>query len=133
MSQPRIDIRAVAPDSNRGFRQAGRDAQENGIEPALKHLIDTRVSQINGCAFCLEMHVREAKHGGETDDRLHLVAVWHDGQQFDDIGKRGGNWRGLWRGGDGTRRGRDNAFTTSPSASLHAVDGSAPTLVGSRA
>ena len=82
MSQPRIDIRAVAPDSQRGFRQASRDAQDNGIEPALKHLIDTRVSQINGCAFCLEMHVREAKHGGESDDRLHLVAVWHETDVF---------------------------------------------------
>lgn len=82
MSQPRIDIRAVAPDSQRGFRQASRDAQDNGIEPALKHLIDTRVSQINGCAFCLEMHVREAKHGGESDDRLHLVAVWPETDVF---------------------------------------------------
>lgn len=81
MSQPRIDIRAIAPDSQRGFRQAGRDAQENGIEPALKHLIDVRVSQMNGCAFCLEMHVREAKHIGE-DERLHLVAVWQETDIF---------------------------------------------------
>lgn len=82
MSQPRIDIRAVAPDSQRGFRQAGRDAQENGIEPQLKHLIDVRASQMNGCAYCLEMHVREAKHLGEPDDRLHLVAVWRESDVF---------------------------------------------------
>jgi AhpD family alkylhydroperoxidase len=82
MSHPRIDIRAVAPDSQRGFRQASRDAQENGIEPALKHLIDTRASQMNGCAYCLEMHVREAKHLGESDDRLHLIAVWRETTVF---------------------------------------------------
>ena len=78
MSKPRIDIRAVAPDSQRGFRQAGRDAQENGIEPGLKHLIDMRASQINGCAYCLEMHVREAKQLGDTEERLHLVTVWRE-------------------------------------------------------
>ncbi len=82
MSQPRIDLRAVAPDSQRGFRQAGMDARENGIEPKLKHLIDTRVSQMNGCAYCLEMHVREAKAGGESDDRLHLVAAWRETDVF---------------------------------------------------
>ena len=82
MSQPRIDLRAVAPDSQRGFRQAGLDARENGIEPKLKHLIDIRVSQMNGCAYCLEMHVREAKAGGDSDDRLHLVAAWHETDVF---------------------------------------------------
>jgi AhpD family alkylhydroperoxidase len=82
MSQPRIDLRAVAPDSQRGFRQAGMDARENGIEPKLKHIIDTRVSQMNGCAYCLEMHVREAKAGGESDDRLHLVAAWRETDIF---------------------------------------------------
>jgi len=82
MPQPRIDLRAVAPDSQRGFRQAGMDARENGIEPKLKHLIDTRASQMNGCAYCLEMHVREAKAGGESDDRLHLVAAWRETDVF---------------------------------------------------
>ncbi len=82
MSQPRIDLRAVAPDSQRGFRQAGLDARENGIDPKLKHLIDIRVSQMNGCAYCLEMHVREAKAGGDTDDRLHLLAAWHETDVF---------------------------------------------------
>jgi AhpD family alkylhydroperoxidase len=82
MSQPRIDMRAVAPDAQRGFRQAGRDAAENGIEPALKHLVDTRASQLNGCAYCLDMHVREAKAIGDTDDRLHMVAVWRETDVF---------------------------------------------------
>jgi AhpD family alkylhydroperoxidase len=82
MSQPRIDMRAIAPNAQRGFREAGRDAADNGVEPALKHLIDTRASQLNGCAYCLEMHVREAKALGERDDRLHLVAVWRDTDVF---------------------------------------------------
>lgn len=82
MGHARIDIRAVAPDAHRGFRQVGRDVQEHGIDPRLKQLVDMRASQLNGCAFCLEMHVREAKHLGESDDRLHLVAVWRETDVF---------------------------------------------------
>lgn len=82
MNRARIDLRSVAPESNRGFREAGRDVLEHGIEPRLKHLIDTRASQLNGCAYCLEMHVREAKEIGESDDRLHLVAVWRETEVF---------------------------------------------------
>jgi AhpD family alkylhydroperoxidase len=82
MSKPRLDLRAVAPDATRGFRQAGRDALANGIDERLKHLVETRASQMNGCAYCLEMHVREAKRSGESDERLHLVAVWHESGAF---------------------------------------------------
>jgi len=82
MSKQRVNLRAVAPDANRGFRQAGRDTLANGIDEPLKHLVDVRVSQMNGCAYCLEMHVREAKHAGDTDDRLHLVAVWREADVF---------------------------------------------------
>lgn len=84
MSKPRVDLRALTPEANRGFRQASRDALANGIDERLKHLVDTRVSQMNGCAFCLEMHVREAKHAGDTDERLHLVTVWRETDAFSD-------------------------------------------------
>ncbi|RYG35680.1 carboxymuconolactone decarboxylase family protein [bacterium] len=48
------------------------------IEPKLRHLIDIRTSQINGCAFCLDMHIREARAAGESDQRIELVPVWHE-------------------------------------------------------
>ena len=106
MSQPRIDIRSVAPDAQRGFRQAGRDAAENGVEPALKHLIDTRASQLNGCAYCLEMHVREAKALGESDDRLHLVAVWRETEVFTP------RERARWPGPKRSRTSKTGTFPT---------------------
>jgi alkylhydroperoxidase family enzyme len=79
----RADIHALAPEATRGFRQAHHDVLESGLESRLLHLIDVRSSQINGCVFCLDMHTldmhtREAKASGESDERLHLVAAWRE-------------------------------------------------------
>ena len=48
------------------------------IDPKLRELIKIRASQINGCAFCLNMHTKDAKSMGETDQRLHCVAAFRD-------------------------------------------------------
>jgi AhpD family alkylhydroperoxidase len=74
----RIAFRSIAPEAQRGFSQAGRDAVAGGIEPRIKHLIDIRASQMNGCAFCLDLHVAEWKDLGEGEERLHFVAVWRE-------------------------------------------------------
>ena len=52
--------------------------QEKGLPPALSHLIELRVSQINGCAFCIQMHRGEALEAGITDDKLSLLPAWAD-------------------------------------------------------
>ena len=49
-----------------------------GIEPALRELVQMRVSQINGCAFCLDMHSKDARAAGETEQRLYLLPVWRE-------------------------------------------------------
>ena len=49
---------------------------------ALAHLVDIRASQLNGCAFCLDMHVKEAKLHGERELRLHHVAIWRESALF---------------------------------------------------
>lgn len=48
------------------------------LEPELVQLVEVRASQLNGCAHCLEMHVKQARACGEADDRLHLVAAWRE-------------------------------------------------------
>ena len=53
-------------------RKAGR------LEPALVELVLMRASQINGCAFCLDMHSKDARAAGETEQRLYLVAAWRE-------------------------------------------------------
>ncbi|ODN70232.1 Carboxymuconolactone decarboxylase family protein [Methylobrevis pamukkalensis] len=53
------------------------------IEAKLRHLVDLRVSQINGCAFCVDMHTKQARIAGERELRLHHVAIWRDSPLFD--------------------------------------------------
>jgi AhpD family alkylhydroperoxidase len=56
--------------------------KESGLEPKIVELVKVRASQINGCAFCLNMHVVEAREVGETDARLHVLAAWHESPAF---------------------------------------------------
>src|SRR5262245_65979969 len=51
---------------------------ESGIERKLRHLINTRVSQINGCAYCIDMHTKDARTEGETEQRLYGVSAWRE-------------------------------------------------------
>ena len=52
------------------------------IDPLLVHLIHLRASQINGCAFCVKMHTKEARDDGETDKRLDYLVVWRHVNEF---------------------------------------------------
>jgi len=78
----RLSLSDVAPDLYKA--QLGLEAavRRSGIEPLLYELIKIRASQINGCAFCLDMHTRDAGKLGETDRRLHLIAAWRDTDLF---------------------------------------------------
>jgi AhpD family alkylhydroperoxidase len=51
---------------------------KSGLEGPLMELVKLRASQINGCAFCIDMHVREAREAGETDTRMHLLNAWRE-------------------------------------------------------
>jgi AhpD family alkylhydroperoxidase len=51
---------------------------QSTLEPALRHLIDVRASQINGCAYCIDMHTKEARAAGETEQRLYLLNAWRE-------------------------------------------------------
>jgi AhpD family alkylhydroperoxidase len=56
--------------------------KESGLPPGLLDLVDLRASQINGCGFCLEMHVAEAELRGESAQRLHAVTIWRESSRF---------------------------------------------------
>lgn len=56
--------------------------EETTIERSLVHLVKLRVSQINGCAFCMAMHAREAREEGEREDRLHVLSAWRETDWF---------------------------------------------------
>ena len=82
----RIFIDKQTPDAYRAFRQASDTvraaATAAGLEPALLELINVRVSQINGCAFCLDRHTRTALRDGESPLRLGVLPGWRDAEVF---------------------------------------------------
>jgi AhpD family alkylhydroperoxidase len=61
-----------------------RVADEAGLEPAIRELVRARASQLNGCAYCVDMHTKDALAGGETDQRLYALPVWRETPFFTD-------------------------------------------------
>ncbi|MBT2117862.1 carboxymuconolactone decarboxylase family protein [Dyella sp. LX-66] len=55
-----------------------KNLKSGGLEPAMIELVLTRVSQINGCCYCLDMHTKDARAAGETEQRLYLLAGWRE-------------------------------------------------------
>ena len=56
----------------------GRYVAQSGLEHSLLYLVQTRASQINGCAYCLDMHIKDARAHGESDQRLYLLDAWRE-------------------------------------------------------
>jgi len=75
---PRLNYAKAAPRVMEAMLALQAAADETGLDETLLNLVKLRASQINGCAFCLDMHVREAKAAGETDERLHLLPAWRE-------------------------------------------------------
>lgn len=64
--------------------QLEKQVHHGGIEESLLELVKTRASQINGCAWCLDMHTKDARARGETEQRLHLLVAWREAPLFSD-------------------------------------------------
>jgi AhpD family alkylhydroperoxidase len=75
----RIDYAKASPEGYRAFGGVYATVQKSGLEKALVDLVYLRVSQINGCAFCIDMHTRDLLKSGLTVDKLALLPVWRDG------------------------------------------------------
>ena len=80
MSHPAM----VVPDAMDALQAVGASVGKGGLSPRTVELVNLRVSQINGCATCLEGHARSAKQHGETDERLSVVAGWRHAPYFTD-------------------------------------------------
>ncbi|GAB3961838.1 carboxymuconolactone decarboxylase family protein [Streptomyces sparsus] len=72
----------VAGKALKHFMAVGRAVRESTLPPVTQELVALRVSQINGCAACVDMHTKEAAAAGETAVRLHLVAAWREATVF---------------------------------------------------
>lgn len=74
----RIDYRKASPGAFQAMLGLESHVQNSGLEHSLIELIKTRVSQINGCGYCIDMHTKDALAAGETGQRLHLLAAWRE-------------------------------------------------------
>lgn len=74
----------IVPNAMQNLFAVGATAKKSGVPPRTLQLLYLRASQINGCSMCLEMHARDAKKAGETDERLFAVAGWRDAPYFSD-------------------------------------------------
>ncbi len=78
----KLNYITAAPDAFKAMMAISTYVQESGLEHNLLELVKTRASQINGCAFCIDMHVRDARAAGETEQRLQLLAAWRETELF---------------------------------------------------
>ena len=78
----RIDYQKQSPELFKKFVEFSLAFKNSAIEESIRDLVDIRASQINGCAFCLDMHVKEATIHGERPLRLHHVAIWRESTLF---------------------------------------------------
>lgn len=82
--QPRLNPNRAAPGAMQVMLALEGHVQSSGLEPSLIELVKTRASQINGCAFCIHMHTRDALARGETAERLFLLDAWRESPLYSD-------------------------------------------------
>jgi AhpD family alkylhydroperoxidase len=80
----RIDYAKVAPDAVKALAGVRPYLSSTAIEPKLRALIELRVSQINGCSYCVDMHSQDARKRGETEQRLDCLPVWRETKFYTD-------------------------------------------------
>lgn len=78
----RLDYGHLAPDLYRKLFEVSAASKESAVSREMADLVNIRASQLNGCAFCLDMHVKEAKLHGERELRVHHIAIWRESTLF---------------------------------------------------
>jgi AhpD family alkylhydroperoxidase len=81
-TQPRVDTENQARSAYRAMVQFDRATANLPLDPLLRELIRVRASMLNGCAYCVDMHTKDARAKGETEQRLYAVAAWHEAPFF---------------------------------------------------
>src|SRR6201995_2977907 len=82
--KPRMNFYQAAPDTIKALSALETQVQASGLEQSLIELVKTRASQINGCAFCINIHTQDARKHGETEARLYLLNAWRESPGYSD-------------------------------------------------
>jgi AhpD family alkylhydroperoxidase len=81
--EPRINFYKATPDGINAMRGLEHYInQSSGLEPSLRELVKIRASQINGCAYCIDMHTKDARAAGETEQRLYALNAWRESEML---------------------------------------------------
>jgi AhpD family alkylhydroperoxidase len=90
--QPRIDFSKAAPGAVKAMLDLEKYVRQSGIETPLLELVRLRASQINGCAYCLDMHTKDARAEGEIEQRLYTLSAWRETPFFSDRERAALEW-----------------------------------------
>ena len=90
--QPRIDFSKAAPGAVKAMLDLEKYVRQSGIETPLLELVRLRASQINGCAYCLDMHTKDARAEGEIEQRLYALSAWRETPFFSDRERAALEW-----------------------------------------
>jgi len=88
----RIDYRSVFPQAVQAMSGLEAAVHESSLEPQLLELVKMRASQLNGCAYCLDMHSKDARASGEHEQRLYLLSAWRDAPFYSDRERAAIEW-----------------------------------------
>jgi AhpD family alkylhydroperoxidase len=92
MMQPRIDSAKAAPGAVKAMLDLEKYVRQSGLETPLLELVRLRASQINGCAYCLDMHTKDARAEGETEQRLYTLSAWRETPFFSERERAALEW-----------------------------------------
>lgn len=91
--EPRVNLQNPAfGDIIKAMYGLEAPLRNSSLEPALRELIKTRASQLNGCAYCLDMHTKDARAHGETEQRLYALSAWRETPFFTDRERAALEW-----------------------------------------
>src|SRR5512138_1640416 len=80
--KPRIDHKKVSPGALKAMFGLESYIHQSGLEPKLLDLVRLRVSQINGCAYCIDMHWKDLRGAGESEQRLYGLSAWRESPYY---------------------------------------------------
>lgn len=90
--KPRLDYWKVAPGGFKAIMSLEAYLKECGLDHALLHMIKLRASQINGCAYCIDMHWKDARAAGESEQRLYGLDAWREASYYTDRERAAFEW-----------------------------------------
>ena len=88
----RLNYSKISPQGTAGLIQLEKYIHGCGLEPDLIELVKLRASQINGCAYCIDMHTKDARTNGESEQRLYAVSAWHEAPFYSERERAGLGW-----------------------------------------